>query len=347
LKVLIVKLSAFGDIIHALPALDDLLDNPAVSSVHWLIDSRFGFVSDIFPEQVKVHKVALKGDQPFRHAWDMIQLLRQEQFDYIFDLQGLIKSGLMARASLISPARLLGFDKTQSPEYPNRWLVEPVSFHPDEKHVVQIYRRIVHAMTQAENISAVPETAIEYRPPSVRVDKHMVQLGSQWLAMRNWESPGLPLTIIHVGGSYATKRMHDMQWRVLLEKLTPQSRLLILWGSEEEQLRARRIAHDMSNTLVADAVLSLSTLAGLFGHASAYIGQDTGVTHLAAACACPSVTLWGPTAPWRMGPQGPHCRDIYAHIACAPCFSRQCKRFICMPSIASDAIIRAWQEIHR
>ena len=114
MKVLIVKLSAFGDIIHALPALDDLLAHPDIHDIHWLVDERFAFVSEIFPPRVKVHKVALKGKGRIRHAWHMIHALRNEHFDIIFDLQGLIKSGLMAWASAKSGCKVYGFDRSQS-----------------------------------------------------------------------------------------------------------------------------------------------------------------------------------------------------------------------------------------
>ncbi|HXH72454.1 MAG TPA: lipopolysaccharide heptosyltransferase I, partial [Mariprofundaceae bacterium] len=75
MKILVVKLSAFGDIIHSLPALDDLLARPEVSEVHWLIDARYRFVSGLFPPQVVVHEVNLKGERPLISAWQTIRRL--------------------------------------------------------------------------------------------------------------------------------------------------------------------------------------------------------------------------------------------------------------------------------
>ena len=77
MKVLIVRLSAFGDIIHCLPALDDLLHHPEISEVHWLVDQRYRFVCDIFPRHVKIHTVALRGKQPLRSAWQAIRELQE------------------------------------------------------------------------------------------------------------------------------------------------------------------------------------------------------------------------------------------------------------------------------
>jgi len=342
LKVLIVKLSAFGDIIHALPALNDVLAHPEVSEVHWLVDARFAFVTDVFPPQVKVHKVALKGTHRLRHAWQMIQTLRHENFDIILDLQGLIKSGLMAWAAATSRTRVYGFNRQQSPEYPNHWFVKPVPFHPDEQHVVQKYRRIAQApFTHANDYQNKP---IPYSPPHITACPTVPQLGQK--ALRNM-AISIPFTLIHVGGSYHTKRLPDAQWKILIEQLSNQQHVLILWGNAEEKTRAEQITHNSPHTTVAPQCFSLPVLLGLSQHASAYIGQDTGVTHLVAAGDCPTVTLWGATAPWRMGALGSTHRHVVARSHCSPCFNRQCDNFICMPSISTHEILNAWQEIQR
>jgi len=338
LKVLIVKLSAFGDIIHALPALDDLLARPEINEVHWLVDQRFAFVTDIFPSQVKVHKVALKGDNRIRHAWQMIQALRNEHFDMIFDLQGLIKSGFMAWASAKSGCKVFGFDREQSPEWPNRWFVHPVKFHPNEKHVVPLYRHIIAAAlgTKDEEQS--------YHAPHIQITSEMQKQGVQALHDMGIQAP---FSVLHVGGSYITKRLPDAQWQQLAKHIQKEQTLLILWGNKEEKQRAQAIAKQGKHIIVAPQCFSLLTLAGILQQASAYIGQDTGVTHLAAACDCPTITLWGATAPWRMGALGALHRHIIPQANCSPCFNRQCDNFICMPSLNIEHIYHAWQETYR
>ncbi|MDQ6967831.1 MAG: lipopolysaccharide heptosyltransferase I [Mariprofundaceae bacterium] len=342
MKVLIVKLSAFGDIIHALPALDDLLKRPEISEVHWLVDQRFAFVTDIFPPQVKVHKVALKGESKIRHAWHMIQTLRQENFDIIFDLQGLIKSGIMAWASAKSGCKVFGFDKHQSPEWPNRWFVRPVNFHPNEKHVVPLYRHIIASAFATQNKTANNEQA--YSAPHIQITLDMQQQAKQALQDMGIQTA---FTILHVGGSYSTKRLPDAQWQALASHMQAQQVLLILWGNNEEKQRAESIAKQYKNIIVAAHCFPLTTLAGMLQQASAYLGQDTGVTHLAAACDCPTITLWGATAPWRMGALGALHRHITPQVDCSPCFNRHCDNFICMPSLNVQHIYQAWQEVRR
>ncbi|MDQ6957299.1 MAG: lipopolysaccharide heptosyltransferase I [Mariprofundaceae bacterium] len=338
MKVLIVKLSAFGDIIHALPALDDLLARPEINEVHWLVDQRFAFVTDIFPSQVKVHKVSLKGDNRIRHAWQMIQALRNEHFDMIFDLQGLIKSGFMAWASATLGCKVFGFDQAQSPEWPNRWFVRPVNFHPNEKHVVPLYRHIIAAAFSLENKEQT------YHAPHIQITSEMQNQGVQALHDMGVQAP---FSVLHVGGSYITKRLPDAQWQQLVQRMQKEQTLLILWGNEEEKKRAQAITKQGESIMVAPQCFSLPTLAGILQQASTYIGQDTGVTHLAAACDCPTITLWGATAPWRMGALGALHRHIIPQAGCSPCFNRQCDNFICMPSLNIEHIYHAWQDTRR
>ncbi len=331
MRVLVIKLSAFGDIIHAFPALDDLLRRPEVTEVHWLIDARYGFVAELLPEGVVPHIVRLKGRGGWRRGLAMARRLRALRFDCVLDLQGLIKSGLMAWA--IGAPRW-GFDRTQSPEWPNRWLVRPVMFHPGERHVVQCYRRIAAAPFTG-GTEDVPEAPMDYRPPEVRLVEGMearaANLRGQWRLAEGFIA-------CHVGGSYATKQLPETSWRAVLSRLAPSRPVLLLWGTEDEQARARRVAEGIVGVQVAEERLPIALLAALLRQAAGYIGPDSGVTHLAAAVGCHTVTLWGPTAPWRMGALGETDHHVVATSGCAPCFRRRCDDFICMPSLDPEEI---------
>jgi len=159
MKILIVRLSAFGDIIHCLPALHDLLTRPEVDEVHWLVDQRYRFVADILPKQVKVHAVALKGNRPLKSAWDVTAKLRKIGFDIVLDLQGLIKSAIISR---LCGSPVYGFDKKFLREKPANLLIHNVTFQADERHVVQYYRRIAAAPFADQKTETIP-----YAPPSV------------------------------------------------------------------------------------------------------------------------------------------------------------------------------------
>jgi len=291
-------------------------------------------VADLLPATVTTHIVALKGKGGLRNGWVMASRLRQYRFDVVFDLQGLIKSGLMACAI---GAPTYGFDRKQSPEGPNRWLVKPVPFHTDDRHVVQCYRRIVAAPFVA--YPQTPSSAMAYRPPTVSISATMV---AQADALRcQWNLPET-FALCHIGGSYATKRLPEATWRALLTKLGLQQPTVVLWGSADEHDYAKRVTVNIDGVFAASECLPIATLAGLLHHACGYIGPDSGVTHLAAAAGCPTVTLWGPTAPWRMGAIGYQHYDIVANSSCAPCFKRSCDQFVCMPSMTAENIYTAF-----
>lgn len=331
MKVLIVKLSAFGDIIHALPALDDVLQHPKVSEVHWLVDSRYAFVTDIFPPTVKVHQVALKGSNRLRHAMRVIRALRREHFDCIIDLQGLIKSGMIARA-IGHP--VYGFDARESPEWPNRYLTTPVSFHPEEKHVVQKYRRIArHAL------GWIDHDAIAYLSPTIHDDvcTRLQQQASN-------TCPEGEYVVLHVGGGWETKKMPPAIWQELARHIAEQDvQVVFSWGSDAERMEAESLAE--TGMQVLPERLNTASLSRLLSKAQAVFGMDTGVLHLAAALGTPTITMWGPSASWNSAPLGEHHAHVESNPPCGPCFKRTCDHFICLPSLQTKQILQAWQEI--
>lgn len=337
MKILVVKLSAFGDIIHSLPALDDLLARPEVDEVHWLVDSRYRFVADVFPKQVIVHEVALKGAHPLRSAWECVRTLRRLDFDAVIDLQGLLKTGVLARMIGNAP---YGFDAAQTPEWPNHWFVNPVPFHPDETHVVQVYRRIASAPFGIGS----GDQAISYRDPHIELTDSMRKAGEHTLA--DWQLQPGQYVVLHLGGSYATKRLPDTTWSavaaaILKRGLTP----LLLWGNDTERRTAETIHAENPHAMIAPARLGTAALCGLLTSARVYIGVDTGVSHLAAALGVPNVCAWGPTSPKRMGAINPNTRHILAGAECAPCFQRSCDAFICMPDIRPESLLQAMEDV--
>ncbi len=335
MKVLIVKLSAFGDIIHALPAMEILRRRGVI--VHWLVDARYAFVTELFPADVVVHVVALKGERRLHHAMQAITALRQHAFDAVLDLQGLIKSGMMAKA-VAQNAVVYGFDRKETPEWPNHWLVRPVPFHANERHVVQKYMRIAAAPFDA------PSDAIAYTPPKIVINS--IQHTAAASIIESWQ--GTPHTILHVGGGWQTKRLEIQQWKESINGLVERgAKITLSWGNNDEFHRACRIADCYDLATVLPERLSIHALAGMLYAAQAVIGMDTGVLHLASSLGAPTITLWGPSASWNAAPQGETDGHVESNPTCGPCFQRHCERFICLPSIQPERIVDAWERVKR
>jgi len=335
MKILVVKLSAFGDIIHALPALHDLLERPEVNEVHWLVDARYAFVSEVFPAEVKVHQVDMRGKRPIQSAWRVIKTLRAEHFDAVLDIQGLTKSAVMAS---LSGSPVYGMDENHLREKFARMLLRPVPFHPDERHVVQMYRRVAAAPFGNNG------KAIAYTPPQAEPESDMRQTGEALL--EHWKISGQRFVWLHMGGGWATKQLPLNTWQRLAEELASRDIIPILgWGNNVEQALAAKIKLAVPASLLPEHRLRMEALCGVLTKASAVVGPDTGVVHLAAALGTPTVSFWGPSASWRSAPLGEHHRHIESNPHCGPCFKRTCGAFICMDMIDANDIITAIYEL--
>jgi len=334
-KLLIVKLSAFGDIIHALPALDDVLARPEIEEVHWLVDRRYMFVTEIFPPQVHVHQIDLRGKHPLRSAWQVIRLLRNEHFDVVVDLQGLMKSAVIA---YLIHARVYGMDVRHLREKISRYLLHPVAFHADERHVVQQYRKVAAA---AFDDSA---DALAYSPPHITNTAPLEQAVEA--LFEYWKISAQKYVWLHLGGGWATKQLPQNAWQHIAEGINSTGLTAILgWGNEQEKQLAAKVKQQVPTALLPQERLNMPALCAILAQAAAVVGPDTGVVHLAAALGAPTVSFWGPSASWRSAPLGPEHRHIESNPACGPCFKRDCDAFICMDMINADDILAAIHDV--
>jgi len=337
--VLIVKLSAFGDIVHSLPAIDDLLCRPEINKVHFLVDQRYAFATRVLPAGVQVHTVNVKSLRALTSIPMIVRKLRQMRFDAIIDLQGLIKSSLLAR--LVSP-KVFGMDPEYCRERVSSFFTQPVRFHPDERHVVQQYRRVAVGPFMPDTRS-VPSKPLPYKPPRVQLTNRMRAAGLDILGLLKVRKN--QFVILHLGGGWATKILSDKTWLnvahgILKDGLTP----VFSWGNSSEEILAHRLEERVRNAVILPRRLDIYTLCGLLTNARAAIGADTGVLHLAAALGTNTATFWGPSASWRSGPAAGHHVHVEAGTDCGPCFQRNCNNFICMEKISADALLRVLHE---
>ncbi|MDQ6952854.1 MAG: lipopolysaccharide heptosyltransferase I [Mariprofundaceae bacterium] len=330
MKVLFIKLSAFGDLIHCLPALDDVLARDDVQEVHWLVDERFAFVTDVFPESVVIHRVALKGEHPIAAAWKVIQELRHEHFDVVIDLQSLIKSSLLAAAT---GAKVYGFDAREVREKPATWLQKRTYFHADERHVVQKYRHVAAMPWQP---SSYAENPLAYQTPWIQHELKHTSFPT---------FPDKPWVVLSLGGSWQTKELPNDTWQAVAEGIAEKGwHGVMCWGNDEEHAKAKDIAEHVPLSVLKER-LDIASLCSLLKQAKALVATDTGVLHLAAALGTPTVSFWGASASWRSGPLGHKHQFVESSPICGPCFKRQCANFVCMDMICADEILRCLKDM--
>ncbi len=326
MKVLIVKLSAFGDIIHALPALDDVLSRPEVDEVHWLVDSRFRFVTEVLPPEVVVHEVAMKGGHPLREVWRVVKQLRAEKFDMALDFQGLIKSSVLAR---LICSNVYGFDSSIIREKPASWMEYASKPHPDEVNIVQQVRRVAQTPWLSDEDLAKP---IPYIPP--HIDKSFeVQLPVELEDLKPW-------VVFNLGGSFATKELPDTTWLEVGKQLKEKGyHIVFCWGNAKEETKAKQL-NEEGLGFVLPKRLSMPELCVFLRESLAVVAADTGVLHLAAALGTPTISFWGPTPRARNAPHGVQDYHVESNPDCGPCIQKTCDNFICMDMIQADAMVR-------
>lgn len=311
MRVLIVKVSSLGDVIHTLPALTDAMKAIPSIEFEWVVEEAYTEIPVWHPAVKKVIPVAfrrLKRNPVL--AWFSAEYrnfkkhLKKADYDLVIDAQGLIKSGFIC--SLV-PARTVGFDKDSIREkLATRFYDEsyPVS---REQHAVERTRQL---FARALGYS------LEGKPLDYGIDLNELPETEM--------EPKKSLLFLH-GTTWATKEWPEAYWKELGTLACADGwHVNLLWGTENEKLRANRIADELQSASVLNH-LHLSSIAALMQNCGAVIAVDTGLAHLAAALGRPTVALYGASDMRRTGTYGQNQVHMSADFPCSPCLKRQCE----------------------
>jgi len=310
-RILIVKVSSLGDIIHTLPAVTDasLANNDVVFD--WVVEENFVEVPAWHPAVDKVIPVAFRRwRRNLLKTWrtsefgDFKQSLQAEHYDLVIDAQGLIKSGIISR---ISRGLTIGLSNTTIREPLATLFYNKMYSVPWTDHAVERVRQLFA------------------RSLNYRYDKSRVNYGIKFQTNASTSLQTNRPTIVFLHGTtWATKHWPKSYWRHLAHIATESGyHVLIPWGSEEERSRAGYIAADNQHVSVLDKQ-SLTGLAGYISESAGVIAVDTGLGHLAAALAKPAVSLYGSTDPKLSGTYGPNQLHLNSDLHCAPCVKKTC-----------------------
>ncbi len=300
MRVLVVKMSSMGDIIHTLPALSDAADVIPSIQFDWVVEEAFTEIPTWHKSVIHVIPVALRRwrRQPWlalhrKEAWHFCQRLRAQCYDKVIDAQGSIKSAVVMR---LSRGYRLGMDKDSVREIFADFAYQKKFFVPRTQHAVHRLRQL---FAQALEYP-LPDNAIRYNVAKNRFCSLRFNLPNDYL-------------VVVPNASDPRKCYSEAFWAALLKK-TAQAGIFVVvpWGSEEERKCAIRICGDGQHTAVLPR-LRLGEIASLLLQAKAAVCVDTGLSHLAAALSIPAITLYGPTDPGLIGTLGPtqiHLRTI-------------------------------------
>lgn len=324
-RLLLVKLSSFGDVIHALPTLEALRQAHPRAEITWLVEEAFAPLLLGHPALDRVWAVPrLRPGRP--GAWRELgrllavaRQMRQERFDAVLDLQGLLKSAFWV--ALAKSPRKVGYDGTRELSY--LALNERLPLVDREAHAVRRY------LDLARHLGA------HVTAPRFRLE-HLVREPKGVNGLLNPEE----WVVLHAGARWASKRWPVRHWATLAAALEQQGLPVALTGSEADRELTQAIAAEAGGGILDLAGRTgLGELAWVLRHARAMVTVDTGPMHLAAALGTPVVALFGPTAPWRTGPFGAGHEILRLDLPCSPCFRRRCVEPRCLTELSPEEVL--------
>lgn len=290
LKLLIVKTSSLGDVIHNLPIIDDITRHHAAVEIDWVVEESFADIPRLHPKVNRVIPVAIRrwrktifNKATWQATWNEISTAKAaisaQQYDMVLDTQGLIKSGIL---TYLSHGKKHGYDKNSARE--------PLAscFYNVQHHV----SREQHAVARNRTLAAL---SLGYAIPSNLPSYGIPPLAPSDLTLTQ------PYVVALHGTSRDSKLWPTEHWITLGTLLAAQKLHLVLpWASQAEFERATHITSQLNNATVLPK-LSIAKAASVISHAQAAIGVDTGLSHLSVALSIPTIAIYTDTNPMLTG----------------------------------------------
>lgn len=319
MKILIVKPSSLGDIIHVFPALELLKRLYPEAEVDWLVHPAFAdmLVYSPLPVRRKIlfDRKKLGQFATFFGAFSrLIKELRREKYDLVFDFQGLMRSGFFAFCARRKNG-VIGFANPR--EKVCRFFYGKTFFVPYEMHAVERNVALVNAFSGLAE--AVPQCVL---PPCPEEDPFAAEAGGKTVIGivpgARWESKQFPVALF---AEIITE----------LRKRGPENLRFWIIGSPGEKEQETQILHlagnEKKDIVPMAGKTSLTGMTEALRHCSAVLCNDSGPMHAAAALQVPVTAFFGPTRPDLTGPYGKKCRVIRREdLGCLGCMDRVCSK---------------------
>lgn len=318
MRILIVKLSSLGDVVHAMPALQDIRAQHPGARIDWVVEPAF---APLVRRVDGINEVIECSLRRWRKSWWTAQTraewrafrsrLRRDRYDAVLDLQGLTKSAFIARIARGVSHGLANRTEGSSFEAPARWLIDrPIRVQPR-----------VHALDRSRELAA---RALGYTlQGSPRYGLHASALAPQRTAV-----------LVH-GSSRADKLWPESHWLQLAHRLLADGwRIALPHAGAGEHARAQRLATALGEACEVWPEMGLDALADRLAATRGVIGVDSGPSHIAVALDLPHVQLYNFPTAWRTGPQAAHGHRHQVSVEGQP-----------TPGI--DAVWDAWQQVMR
>ncbi|HSR50926.1 MAG TPA: glycosyltransferase family 9 protein, partial [Acidobacteriota bacterium] len=337
-KILIVRLGALGDVIHAVPAQQVLRRRFPQAEIHWLTEPPYKPLLEGIEGLHKVWTADTKRwrKRPFslQNMRGLLRRLRRESFDLAVDFQGLLKSAALAR--LARPAELIGFRGERFKEGAAAWFYSRSAAGEADlsRHVIDTNLHLTSLVSGSDG--GGDEEASPYLPLTLPEDD--VRYVDQQLEAADIDQPPV---LLNPGAGWETKLWPARHMARLGRAIEDYLNLPVIytWGPGEESL-IEEIGREIGPERVRTFPTTILQLAALCRRSCLFVGGDTGPLHLAAGLGVPVVAVMGPTTATRNGPFDPSDEVVQRRLHCSDCYKRTCQVYFCM-NIPHWEVLRA------
>ena len=336
MNILLIKMSSMGDIFHSYPAITDLKRRHPEVNIHWVVEESFAEIASWHPGVTRVIPIGArrwtknKSLRNLREALKWIRELRRTRYDMVIDAQGIFKSVVVAM--LARKGAVHGYDEDSIRRAPSSRFYNVRHHTGKTGHAVEQVRQLfasVFGYSLAEKFS-------------FGVGYHFEQIEKR-----------AGKVVFIVGTTWKSKMWATAHWKTLAGlALDEGCEVEVIWGNESERAVADAIIAAHPAVTRSEERLSIREVAEKLVEASGVVGLDTGFSHLSGALETPTVALYGPTSPERLGLIGDHARNLGPQVPlpCVPCHGRTCRLLPagsndappCLTSISPDLV---WREL--
>ena len=336
MNILIVKLSAIGDVIHTLPSLAALRRLYPDAHITWVVEQA---AADLVLNHPLLDRVLIfrrkkwmsyfrKEKLPSlkREAGTFLTRLRDRRYDLVIDFHGLLKSSIVVFFS--RSKRKLGYDSWQELNclFLNEKIPEDMSKHAVDRYL-DFPRYLGASVGQPEFILPSSEDA---------------RLGSDAI-LSSHDLKNKPYIAVNPIALWDTKLWDDRKFAVLADMIQQDLKIPVIFTGEDKEILDKITSKMATKGINVGGQTNLLELAEIYRNALAVITTDSGPMHLAAAVETPVVALFGPTDPARTGPYGEGHTVIRAGLSCSPCLLKKCASRQCMEDITPEMVFDALQ----
>ena len=325
-KILIVKSSALGDIVHVFPVVEYLRKKFPDAQIDWVVEKAFLELPQAHPlisSVIPIDTRAWRKGKNLSQFFEFKKLLQSTHYDLLFDLQGNCKSALVTWLAYAD--KKIGFGKASVPEQPNRWVTDQQFDPPAGQNIRDDYLYLVKSHFSDD--APFHDSAVSLRIVDSQKQKIQNLLASPQLA-------GKKRYMICPGAAWKNKRVTDAALMDFLQRLHSAEPIsfLFAWGSKEELELAQQLQTRFKDSSILLEKLPLATLQNLMASVDRVFAMDSLPLHLAGSAGVSTYSIFGPSSAEKYRPKGEQHHSFQGSCPYGEVFPKRCPKLRSCPT---------------